>query len=60
MTPVSAILLYGTVALGVSFICSILEAVLLSTTRGHILALQPKMPTTAGRWLTFKDDPERP
>ena len=60
MTPVSAILLYGTVALGVSFICSILEAVLLSTTRGHILALQPKMPTTAERWLTFKDDPERP
>ncbi|DAC43431.1 MAG TPA: DUF21 domain-containing protein [Candidatus Thalassarchaeaceae archaeon] len=60
VTPISAILLYGTVALGVSFICSILEAVLLSTTRGHILALQSKMPTTAERWLTFKDDPERP
>ena len=29
MTPEAAILLYGSVALGVSFLCSILEAVLL-------------------------------
>ncbi len=60
MTPEAAILLYGSVALGVSFLCSILEAVLLSTTRGHILALQTRMPVTARRWLSFKDDPERP
>ena len=59
MTPEAAILLYGSVALGVSFLCSILEAVLLSTTRGHILALQTRMPVTARRWLSFKD-PERP
>ena len=46
MTPEAAILLYGSIALGVSFLCSILEAVLLSTTRGHILALQTRMPVT--------------
>ena len=60
MTPEAAILIYGSVALGVSFLCSILEAVLLSTTRGHIIALENRMPTTAKRWLSFKDDPERP
>lgn len=60
MSPWTLIAIYATLALGASFICSILEAVLLSTTRGHVAVLESRGSRTAGHWLKFKEDPERP
>lgn len=40
--------------------CSILEAVLLSTTHGHIVALKDTHPKISQTWSDFKDDPEGP
>ena len=51
---------YAVLALGASFLCSILEAVLLSTSHGHIVALKDthaKVRATGSKW---KDDPEGP
>ena len=51
---------YATLALGVSFLCSILEAVLLSTSRGHVVSMAETHPKTSELWISYKDDPERP
>lgn len=40
--------------------CSILEAVLLSTTRGHVAVLDSEGSRTAPLWIRYKEDPERP
>jgi CBS domain containing-hemolysin-like protein len=60
MTPEALIVIYASLALGASFLCSILEAVLLSTTRGHVAVLESDGNSTAALWLRFKEDPERP
>lgn len=60
MSPTSLIIIYASLALGASFLCSILEAVLLSTTRGHVAVLESKGSRTAPLWVRFKEDPERP
>ena len=60
MDPTTLIIFYGTLALGASFLCSILEAVLLSTTHGHIVALKDTHPKISVTWSNFKDDPEGP
>ena len=60
MDPTTLIIFYGTLALGASFLCSILEAVLLSTTHGHIVALKDTHPKISATWSDFKDDPEGP
>ena len=60
MSTWSLIAAYAVLALGVSFLCSILEAVLLSTTRGHIISIAEKHPKTSELWVGYKDDPERP
>jgi CBS domain containing-hemolysin-like protein len=60
MSPWTLIIIYATLALGASFLCSILEAVLLSTTRGHVAVLESKGSRTAIHWQKFKEDPERP
>jgi len=54
------ILAYSALALGASFLCSILEAVLLSTSHGHIVALKDTHPKVSDLWSQWKDDPERP
>jgi len=54
------ILAYSSLALGASFLCSILEAVLLSTSHGHIVALKDTHPKVSDLWSQWKDDPERP
>jgi len=54
------IISYVVLALGASFLCSILEAVLLSTTRSHILALGDTHGKISKLWIRYKDDPERP
>ena len=51
---------YATLAIGVSFLCSILEAVLLSTSRGHVVGLAETHPKSSQLWIGYKDDPERP
>tara|TARA_B110000003_G_scaffold217636_1_gene217187 strand:+ start:10678 stop:11751 length:1074 start_codon:yes stop_codon:yes gene_type:complete len=60
LDPTTLIIFYGTLALGASFLCSVLEAVLLSTTHGHIVALKDTHPKISSTWSEFKDDPEGP
>ena len=54
------LILYGTLALGASFLCSVLEAVLLSTSISHVKVLEQKGSRVAPLWTRFKDEPERP
>ena len=60
MSDYTLLILYASLALGLSFLCSILEAVLLSTTRSHILSLKDTHKKTSELWIGYKDDPERP
>ena len=60
MVDYTLILAYSALALGASFLCSILEAVLLSTTHGHIVALKDTHPKVSDLWSQWKDGPERP
>ena len=59
MVDYTLILAYSGLALGASFLCSILEAVLLSTSHGHIVALKDTHPKVSELWSQWKDDPER-
>ncbi len=60
MTDYTLIIAYAILALGASFLCSILEAVLLSTTHGHIVALKDTHAKVSGAWSKWKEDPESP
>lgn len=60
MSAWTLIAAYAALALGVSFLCSILEAVLLSTTRGHVVSMAETHPKASEMWISYKDDPERP
>ena len=51
---------YAVLAIGVSFICSILEAVLLSTSMSNVAMMEAKQHRFANLWRTFRTDPERP
>ena len=51
---------YAVLAIGVSFLCSILEAVLLSTSASHVAMMEAKKQRFANLWKMFKTDPERP
>ena len=52
----SLLIFYITLALGVSFLCSILEAVVLSTPQTHVNILKNEGKRTAGMWELLKDD----
>jgi len=54
------LLFYLFLALGVSFLCSILEAVLLSLTPSHITLMAQENETVGKRLKTLKDDVDRP
>ena len=60
MSPELLIVIYSLLAIGASFLCSILEAVLLSTSRGHVAVLEAKGSRAAQLWVRYKEDPERP
>ena len=60
MSDYTLIVTYALVALGASFLCSILEAVLLSTTHGHIRNLAESNKKVSEVWTQWKDDQERP
>ena len=54
------LLLYISLALGVSFLCSVLEAVLLSVTPGYIATQRKEGGPTAERLIALKRDIDRP
>lgn len=51
---------YLGIALSVSFLCSILEATLLSTTRAHLYSMVSKKKSYAQKWLDFKENIDKP
>lgn len=53
------LILYLALALGVSFLCSVLEAVLLSVTPSYIAAEQEKSRHNGYRWQSIKKDIDR-
>lgn len=60
MGPVGLLVLYVLLALGISFLCSTLEAVLLSVTPSYVAALEQEGHATAERLDELKADVERP
>jgi len=60
LTDYTLMIAYVVLALGASFLCSILEAVLLSTSHGHIVALRDTHKRASETWSYWKEDPERP
>ena len=54
------LVLYITLAIGVSFLCSVLEAVLLSVSPAYVGTLEASNPTAAERLKGLKADVERP
>ncbi len=54
------LLAYVLLALGVSFLCSLMEAVLLSLTPAYIAALQAEAHPMAGRLQAYKENVDRP
>ncbi|HJM20143.1 MAG TPA: CNNM domain-containing protein [Candidatus Thalassarchaeaceae archaeon] len=51
---------FACVAIGVSFICSILEAVLLSTSLSNVAIMESDGKRFAHLWRKYKTEPERP
>lgn len=60
MGPVGLLVLYVLLALGFSFLCSILEAALLSVTPSYVAALEQEGHAVAERLRDYKDDIDRP
>jgi len=56
----SLLIVYVALAIGVSFLCSIMEAVLLSVTPAYIGALETDKPDVAHRLRELKSDVDRP
>jgi CBS domain containing-hemolysin-like protein len=54
------LIVYLAIALGVSFLCSILEAVLLSVTPSHVARLEQERPATGRRLRRLKAHIDRP
>ena len=54
------LVVYIVLAIGVSFLCSIMEAVLLSVSPAYIGALEKTKPAVAARLRELKDDVDRP
>lgn len=54
------LILYIALAIGVSFLCSIMEAVLLSVSPAYIGALESEKPEVAARLSELKSDVDRP
>lgn len=51
---------YILLALGVSFLCSLLEATLLSLTPTYLASLEEKRPKVGALWRSFKQDVDKP
>ncbi|MEZ6186595.1 MAG: hemolysin family protein [Planctomycetota bacterium] len=59
-TDVFLLILYVLVALGISFLCSVLEAVLLSITPGYVAALEKSGSAAGARIKALKAEVDRP
>lgn len=57
---VTLLVAYIVLAIGVSFLCSIMEAVLLSVSPAYIRAIEAEKPVAAGRLRELKSDVDRP
>ena len=51
---------FACVEIGVSFLCSILEAVLLSTSVSSVAIMEAEEAKFSNLWRNFKNEPERP
>jgi CBS domain containing-hemolysin-like protein len=60
VSPVALLIFYVLLALGVSFLCSVLEAVLLSITPSYIATLEGSGNPAGAKLRGFKDDIDRP
>ena len=60
MTHMALLLLYLMIALGVSFLCSLLEASLLSVPRSHVAVMVEQGSRAGKRLERMKDDVDRP
>ncbi|MCK5272087.1 MAG: hypothetical protein KAJ52_05900, partial [Sedimentisphaerales bacterium] len=56
----TALIIYFTLALGVSFLCSLLESVILSVTPAYIANLRKEHPSSGGVLKRLKDRIDRP
>jgi Hemolysins and related proteins containing CBS domains len=54
------LLFYVSLALGVSFLCSLLEATLLSMTPTYMANLEARRPKVYALWKAFKSDIDKP
>jgi CBS domain containing-hemolysin-like protein len=54
------LILYVVLAIGVSFLCSIMEAVLLSVTPGHLMTMEQSNPRVASKLRKLKEDINEP
>ena len=50
------LIVYATLALGVSFLCSMLEAVLLSMSLSHVTVINKSGDRNGARWARLKSD----
>ena len=56
----SALIAYAALALGISFVCSLLEATTLSLTDAYIRAMESAQPRVGSRLKRIKDNIDRP
>lgn len=54
------LLVYVSLALGFSFVCSVLEAVLLSATPAYVASLEERGRSSGATWRRLKEDVDRP
>ena len=56
MADYTMLIIYGSLALGVSFLCSMLEAVLLSMSMSHVSIMNKSGDKNGARWTRLKED----
>ena len=60
MNGLLTILLWGIIAVGVSFLCSVIEAVMLSLSDAQVAAIFSKNPKLGYKWELYKEDISKP
>lgn len=60
MNGMITILIWATVAIGVSFLCSVIEAVMLSITDAQVAAISERKPKLGYKWEIYKNDISTP
>ena len=60
MNGLITILMWGIIAVGVSFLCSVIEAVMLSLSDAQVAAISNKNPKLGYKWELYKEDISKP